>query len=257
MNFDPLCQQIGYQFRDPELLRKACTHKSYSNERNVKDAEDNERLEFLGDAVLDLVISDQLMDHFPQLPEGGLTKLRAGLVSEAGLCKIAKSIDLGQYLLLGKGEAMTGGREKKSILSSTVEAVIAAIYLDRKEEGLSHIKKVIVHLFREEFPTDIKPIFAHDFKTELQEYVQKTFHSVVTYKLIKASGPDHCKEFEVGAIIESNEYSRGIGSSKKEAEQNAANAALSIIFEKSDRIPPNGMPSNGMPSNGMPPTQKQ
>ena len=229
MNFGPLCQQIGYQFNDIDLLHQACTHKSYVNEQSEEAGGDNERLEFLGDAVLDLVISDHLMERFPQLPEGGLTKLRAGLVSETGLSKIAEAIGLGQYLFLGKGEVLTGGREKKSILSSSLEALIAAIYVDTREEGLYTVQQVIHRLFENEIPRDTASFFSRDFKSELQEYVQKKFHAITTYKVFNASGPDHQKEFEVMVIIDEKEQGRGKGASKKQAEQLAAKAALSAL----------------------------
>ncbi|MBF0278027.1 MAG: ribonuclease III [SAR324 cluster bacterium] len=229
MNFSTLSQRIGYQFINSEVLRQACTHKSFVNEHADAEIKDNERLEFLGDAVLDLVVSDLLMERFPDLPEGGLTKLRASLVSESGLSKIAEAIDLGKFILLGKGEELTGGREKKSILSSTFEALIAAIYIDSREQGLNTVRKVIQDLFENEIPSTEETFFPRDYKTELQEYVQKRFHTISTYKLYNASGPDHEKEFEVAALIDDREYGRGKGSSKKQAEQVAAKEALSQL----------------------------
>ncbi len=229
MTFDSLCQRIGYHFKNTEVLRQACTHKSYVNEQSESGSGDNERLEFLGDAVLDLVISDLLMEQFPKLPEGGLTKLRASLVSETGLSKIAEAIDLGQYLLLGKGEELTGGREKKSILSCAFEALIAAIYVDSREMGLLPVQRVIHHLFENEIPPDEGSFLFHDFKTELQEYAQKKFQTTATYQLFSASGRDHEKEFEIAAILNEKEYGRGKGASKKRAEQLAAKAALAVL----------------------------
>lgn len=229
INLEQLTERLQYQFCNIDLLKQACTHKSFANEQKQSKSQDNERLEFLGDAVLDLVISDMLMDSFPDLPEGGLTKLRAGLVSETGLSKIAQAIDLGEFLLLGKGEELTGGRKKNSILSSSLEAVVAAIYLDTRAEGIGPVKVVIERLFQEQFPTDVSAFFSHDFKTELQELVQKRFHTVIQYKLLKASGPDHQKKFEVTAVVVDQEYGRGVGTSKKQAEQRAAAAALSVL----------------------------
>ena len=230
MNFEPLCQKIGYSFKNTNLLRQACTHKSYVNEQAPEGEEDNERLEFLGDAVLDLVISDLLMARFPDLSEGGLTKIRANLVSEAGLSKIALSIDLGVYLLLGKGEEMTGGRQKKSILSGSLEALIAALYIDTRQEGLLPVQKVVHHLFKEEIPAKVDFYSPHDAKTDLQEFVQKNLHASVIYKLLSTFGPEHQKEFEVVATIDEKEYGRGSGSSKKQAEQQAARVALSALL---------------------------
>ncbi len=225
--FRELCQQLRYQFHNFSLLEIALTHTSYANERRETETVDNERFEFLGDAVLDLVISELLMKRFPELPEGGLTKIRAGLVSAAGLSRISKRVGLGQYIHLGKGEEMTGGREKDSILSSTLEAVFAAIYLDsRTEHGIQRVQKVIHHLFEEEIPQAVESFDSHDFKTELQEYIQKQFHTIATYKLVSTSGPDHQKEFEVCAMVDEREVGRGTGSSKKQAEQLAAKEAL-------------------------------
>lgn len=235
MELDILAERLKHSFEHKSLLEQACTHKSFANEQPVEGAKDNERLEFLGDAVLDLVISDMLMDRFPNLPEGGLTKLRAGLVSESGLSKIAKSIELGDFLLLGKGEELTGGRFKNSILSSSLEAVIAAIYLDtRASAGIDVVQRVIHDLFRNEFPTDVSSFFSHDYKTELQEHVQKKFHTVIHYKLLKSTGPDHQKKFEVTATIGDHEYGRGIGTSKKQAEQHAAQVALENLQAEID-----------------------
>ncbi len=230
MNFEPLCKKIGYSFKNPHLLRQACTHKSYVNEQSIEGELDNERLEFLGDAVLDLVISDLLMARFPGLSEGGLTKLRANLVSETGLSKIAQSIDLGAYLLLGRGEELTAGRQKNSILSSSLEALIAAIYTDARQEGLLPVKKVVYHLFEQEIPVAVDSFPSHDSKSELQEYAQKNFQAIVIYQLHNTFGPEHQKEFEVVAMIDEKEYGRGRGSSKKQAEQLAAREALSALL---------------------------
>ena len=234
MNFEPLCRKIDYFFKNYQLLRQACTHKSFVNEQSLGGNEDNERLEFLGDAVLDLLISDLLMDHFPDLSEGGLTKLRASLVSETGLSKIAHSIDLGAYLLLGRGEELTGGRQKKSILSSSLEALIAAIYTDTRQEGLLPVQKVVHKLFKKEIPRTVDSYLLHDDKTDLQEFVQKNFKATVVYNLLNTFGPEHQKEFEVVATIDEKELGRGRGSSKKQAEQRAAREALFALTEDED-----------------------
>ncbi len=229
-HLDQLCEQIGYQFKDRSLLRQACTHKSYANEQ-LKKCSDNERLEFLGDAVLDLVISDVLMELFPDLPEGGLTKLRASLVSETGLSKIAEAIDLGSCLLLGKGEELTGGRHKKSILSSSLEALIAAVYVDLQKENWSLVKRLVWELFQDELPDNVDTFFSHDYKTDLQEYVQKRFGTTTTYKLLNTYGPDHQKLFEVVAMVDNKPCGSGQGTSKKQAEQFAAQEALSHFLK--------------------------
>ena len=227
MNFDPLCQQIGYFFKDPQLLTQACTHKSFINEQALKGLKDNERLEFLGDAVLDLVMSDLLMERFPELPEGGLTKLRAGLVNDSVLSEIAQAIDLGHYLFVGRGEELTGGRQKKSILSSALEALIAAVYLDSRQEGMCNVQHVVHRLFAKEIPEEATAFLS--YKTELQEFVQKRLHTVASYALTKASGPDHQKEFEVIAVVDGTTYGRGNGNTKKQAEQQAAKEALTVL----------------------------
>ena len=150
-----LCQRVDYQFKKPDILRHALTHKSYLPEESDENYGNNERIEFLGDAVLDLVISEMLMEGFPELDEGGLSKFRASLVSESGLSKQAVTLELGECLLLGRGEEMTGGRKKKSLLADTFEAVMAAIYLDSREEhGLSQITRVIRKIFLPQMPQD-------------------------------------------------------------------------------------------------------
>lgn len=237
MNFDPLCQQIGYFFNDTELLYQAFTHKSFISEHPIEDRKDNERLEFLGDAVIGLVISDLLMEQFPDLPEGGLSQLRAGLVSETGLSKIAQELELGQYLFLGRGEELTGGRQKKSILSNTLEALMAAIYVDSRPEGLAPVQKVVQRLFAKEIPAEASAFLPNNFKAELQEFVQKSLQTTPSYKLANVSGPDHQKQFEVIAMIAGKAYGHGSGNTKKQAEQLAAKetlAALGILESPSD-----------------------
>ena len=226
---DELLNKLGYQFENQDLLRQALTHKSHVNEKNVN----NERLEFLGDAVLDLVISELLMTQFPDLPEGGLSKIRAGLVNESGLNKIATSIDLGKHLFMGKGEEMTGGRSKSSLLADAMEALFAAIYTDSKDAyGLQKTRDVIENLFNAEIPKTLESFSSIDFKTELQEYVQKHFRLLATYELINEFGPDHQKEFEMAVVIGPHEYGRGKGMSKKQAEQAAARQAHEFFIEQ-------------------------
>ena len=222
-----LLGKIEYAFKNPTLLRQSLTHKSYDNE-NPNDSEGhNERLEFLGDAVLELVISDFLMEAFPNLSEGDLSKLRANLVSESSLAEIAREISLGDCILIGKGEETSGGRDKNSILSDTLEAFFAAIYLDSREnDGIQTIGRVIYHFFATRLKHAKASLGNVDFKTELQELVQKQFKDTVRYLIIKEDGPDHDKEFEAAVIFKEKEYGRGIGHTKKQAEQEAAKQAI-------------------------------
>ena len=220
---------IGYHFKNEKLLRQALTHSSYANERHMKKHSDNERLEFLGDAVLEIISSDFLYRNYPDKPEGELTKLRASIVCEPTLALCTKEISLGDYLLLGNGEDQTGGRERKSILSDALEAVIGAIYLDG---GFANAKEFVLKYIL----TDIehKQLF-YDSKTILQEVVQGE-HASLTYELTDESGPDHNKSFSVNACIGDRVIGSGSGHTKKAAEQEAAYQALLVLrAEKGDR----------------------
>ena len=216
---------IGYTFKNEQLLKQALTHSSYANEKHLKKLSDNERLEFLGDAVLEVVSSEFLFQNYPELTEGQLTKLRASIVCEPTLATCTESIHLGDYLFLGKGEDRTGGRMRKSVLSDAMEAVIGAIYLDG---GFANAKEFVLKYIM----TDIehKHLF-YDSKTILQEVVQGE-HEQLTYVLLGESGPDHDKTFEVGVLIGRKEISTGKGHTKKAAEQEAAYQAL-LALEKS------------------------
>ncbi|MDY4893967.1 MAG: ribonuclease III [Agathobacter sp.] len=221
-------QLIGYEFKNGKLLQQALTHSSYANEKHMKHA-DNERLEFLGDAVLEIISSDFLYRNYPDKPEGELTKLRASIVCEPTLALCTKEISLGDYLLLGNGEDQTGGRERKSILSDALEAVIGAIYLDG---GFANAKEFVLKYIL----TDIehKQLF-YDSKTILQEVVQGE-HASLTYELTDESGPDHNKSFSVNACIGDRVIGSGSGHTKKAAEQEAAyQALLALRAEKGDR----------------------
>ncbi|MDE7310501.1 MAG: ribonuclease III [Eubacterium sp.] len=213
-------QVIGYTFQQAGLLQQALTHSSYANEKRMKRHSDNERLEFLGDAVLEVVSSEYLYSHFPDMPEGELTKLRASLVCEPTLAYCTKELHLGDYLLLGRGEDRTGGRNRSSILSDALEAVIGAIYLDG---GFASAKEFILKFIL----TDIehKQLF-YDSKTILQETVQGRGLGAMDYKLIGESGPDHDKMFQVELRIGGRKKSTGEGHTKKAAEQEAAYKAL-------------------------------
>jgi len=213
---------IGYTFQNEQLLKQALTHSSYANEKHLKKLSDNERLEFLGDAVLEVVSSEFLYQNYPDLTEGQLTKLRASIVCEPTLATCTEMIHLGDYLYLGKGEDRTGGRMRKSVLSDAMEAVIGAIYLDG---GFANAKEFVLKFIM----TDIehKHLF-YDSKTILQEVVQGE-HEQLTYVLLGETGPDHDKTFEVGVLIGKKEISTGKGHTKKAAEQEAAYQALLVL----------------------------
>ena len=211
---------IGYEFQEPGLLQQALTHSSYANEKRMKKHSDNERLEFLGDAVLEIISSEYLYHQFQDLQEGELTKMRASLVCEQTLANCTRQMQLGDYLLLGRGEDHTGGRKRSSILSDALEAVIGAIYLDG---GFASAKEFILKFIL----TDIahKQLF-FDSKTILQETVQGQNLGAMSYKLVGESGPDHDKVFRIELWIGSQKMSAGEGHTKKAAEQEAAYQAL-------------------------------
>jgi len=215
-NLKKLEQVIGYEFKNQRLLAHALTHSSYANEKHWDKTKCNERLEFLGDAVLELLSSDFLFKNYAAMPEGEMTKLRASLVCEPTLAFCAEAISLGDYLLLGKGEDLTGGRKRPSVVSDAMEAMIGAIYLDG---GLANAKE-FVHRF---ILNDIehKQLF-YDSKTILQEMVQAEFKEGLSYELLKEDGPDHNKTFEVCVKIGNRVIGHGTGRTKKAAEQVAA-----------------------------------
>jgi ribonuclease III len=239
-----LQNRLSYTFVEPKLLRQALTHKSYLNESKDKTVKDNERFEFLGDAVLDLVVSETLMKRFPGSSEGDLSKMKAKVVSEGTLARIARGIDLGDFLFLGKGEEMTSGREKDSLLADAMEAVIAAIYLDR---GFDASREVVLKEFERCLQELTRPDRSMDYKTELQEFCQEMFEVLPVYKVVQESGPDHQKTFEVEISVQGKSFGVGIGRSKKEAEQKAAEATLGRLREKEKE----GSPlSDGPPHRG-------
>lgn len=226
-NLKKLQERIGYFFNDISLLIQALTHRSYAHEHNQKN---NERLEFLGDAVLQFLISDYLMAHYPELSEGMLSKFRSVLVSESGLSSLSKKIGLGEYLFIGKGEEVTGGRDKNSILADAVEALFSAIYLDScKKHQTLMVTRIVNELFEDEIAKAELIYTSIDYKTDLQELVQKKKLGNLQYKIIKESGPDHDKEFVTEISINDIDYGIGVGKSKKSSEQNAAIAALSKL----------------------------
>ncbi len=220
-------QEIGYEFKDESLLKQALTHSSYANEKHMKRLSDNERLEFLGDAILEAVSSEFLFLNYKELPEGDLTRLRASMVCEPTLAFCTKDIELGQYVFLGKGEDLTGGRQRKSVLSDAMEAVIGAIFLDG---GFDEAKRFILTYIM----TDIehKRMF-YDSKTILQEVCQGQFKQNVSYELLSESGPDHAKTFTVQVLVGNEVLGVGTGNTKKSAEQEAAYHGL-IRLKKED-----------------------
>lgn len=213
---------LGHSFADPDLLETALSHRSFANERKEEGALDNEKLEFLGDAVLDLVIGHHLMVSFPSLNEGDLSMTRARMVSESGLSRVARALDLGRWLRLGRGEEQSGGRDKNSLLSDALEAVVAALFLDG---GLEVARRFTL----EHFEVPAQPGVGDDFKTRLQELVQARFHSAPVYELVSSVGPDHDKRFEVAVVVDGSERSRATGRSKKLAEQEAAALAVAAL----------------------------
>lgn len=217
-----LQKKIQYTFRDAELLERALSHSSYVNERQNAH-QSNERLEFLGDSVLGFITAEYYYSQFKAYPEGDLTKLRAAMVCEKSLCVFARELDLGSYLLLGKGEICTGGRDRPSILADAFEALIAAIYLDG---GMEEAKRFVLRFVRKAAGTSGA---FHDYKTKLQEVIQKNPEESVEYVHVGESGPDHDKRFTVEVHLNSNVIGRGVGKSKKIAEQEAAREALTLM----------------------------
>ncbi len=222
-SFEQLEEKIGYCYKNKELLKQALTHSSFANEQKINKSEDYERLEFLGDAVLELVSSDFLFHANPQMPEGKLTRLRASMVCEPALAYCARDLKLHEYIRLGKGEEMTGGRHRDSIISDVMEALIGSLYLDG---GFK-----VAHDFIYKFVlSDLEDkILFYDAKTVLQEMVQELPQGSLTYKLIKEEGPDHDKSFQVEAYVNGEAISRGAGRTKKAAEQQAAYNAILLL----------------------------
>lgn len=218
-----LCEALGVSFSNIELLHQALTHTSFANECRNMGVVHNERLEFLGDAVLDLVISEYLFREFPGLPEGELTKSRSVVVCEGTLAKIAAELGIGQYLLLGKGEASSGGRERTSILADSFEAIIGAVYMD---SGFQKASSFVLAQLKPALDMIGRGEGAKDYKTLLQEVVQKQNDSKIVYEIIDQRGPDHNKVFEVAVLVNDSRCGIGVGKSKKEAEQHAAKQAL-------------------------------
>ncbi|MFH1874892.1 MAG: ribonuclease III [Pseudomonadota bacterium] len=215
--------KLGYKFKKRTHLKRALTHKSYTNELGLSADDHNERYEYLGDAVLELSISHLLMEHFPNHPEGELSKLRAAIVNESELANMARMIQLGDFMYVGKGEDRTGGRDKPSLLSDAYEAVLGAIYLDR---GYDKAYNFVQKHFKEVIKSTEGKGFKKDYKTRLQEVAQSKFRAVPRYKLVDQKGPDHQKTFVISLYIKDDLFGTGQGLSKKAAEQDAAKQAL-------------------------------
>ena len=219
-------KKLNYTFRNPALLGEALSHSSYANEHRANHLNSNERLEFLGDSVLGFVTAEFLFTQHPNLPEGDLTRIRAALVCEQSLYEVAKKLELGRYLKLGRGEEAGGGRERTSILADATEAVFAAVYLDGGiAEASALIHRVLLDVEREEIVEERR----RDFKTSLQELIQRQADQVLSYRMIGEKGPDHAKIFQAEVLLNGEPLGSGFGRSKKEAEQSAAKAALQTL----------------------------
>jgi ribonuclease-3 len=219
---------LGVRFRDPSLRQLALTHRSYAFENELPA--NNERLEFLGDAVLGIVVTDMAFGEFPEMPEGELAKLRAAIVNMSALADAARDLGLGRFVLLGRGEEMSGGRDKSSILADALEAVLGAVYLDR---GLPAARKLIERVFRPRMIAYVRGEGERDYKTILQELASAEARSVPEYR-IRERGPDHQKEFTATVFLAGKELGTGIGRSKKEAEQQAAHEAYVRLSERGE-----------------------
>ncbi len=231
IDYSKLIAKIDYKFKNQSLLRLALTHSSYAKEKNLGVDCYNERLEFLGDSVLSIVISEHLYKSYAELPEGKLTKYRAIIVCEETLAELAKSLDLGEFILFSKGEEATGGRQRQSILADALEALIAAIFMDG---GIAAAKTFVLKLFAEKINDAVKGRIFLDYKTALQEKVQAERQQTIEYKIIAETGPDHLKEFVAIVLIGDKQYGSGNGKSKKEAEQQAAKVAIARLFSSEE-----------------------
>lgn len=226
---DPLQENLNYEFKDINLLKTALTHSSYANEHNMKITENNERLEFLGDTIVSLIVSQYLYKKYPNYPEGELTKIRARVVCESSLAFVAKKINLGDFILLGKGEESTGGRDRESILGDAGEALTGAVYMDSNFETTNR-------LMLDKFENDLVHAVAMgslfiDYKTDLQENLQKRKRAKIDYSVAGEDGPDHNKIFHIDVLIDGKVIGKGSGRNKKEAEQMAAKEALLVFGE--------------------------
>ncbi len=231
--YQALEAQLDYIFSQKSILHEALTHSSYANEKNSKETAHNERLEFLGDSILSLAVSDYLFHRYPNLPEGELTKIRASVVCEPTLAEHAQKWQLGNYMTFGRGEALTGGRERPSILADAFEAVIAAIYLDG---GFAKAQRVILNTLELTIQDAVAGKIFLDYKTAFQEHIQASTQQKIQYHIVDTQGPDHKKTFLARLTIDDTIVGEGSGRSKKEAEQGAAKMALhSVLKQKQDK----------------------
>jgi ribonuclease-3 len=221
-NYSQLERQLGYVFNDKQLIIEALTHRSFKKPYN------NERLEFLGDAVLDLIVGEYLYNKFKDSDEGTLSKIRASLVNESGFALLAKILNLGKYIYLSLAEENNEGRTKPSLLSNAFEAIIGAIYI---EGGLETARKIVIELLEKCYPTIDLQTLSRDYKTALQELTQAKYGVTPDYELLRAFGPDHKKEFEISLTLNGKEIATAQGKSKKEAQQKAAKSALDILLQ--------------------------
>lgn len=229
-----LCEQLKVKFRRLDLLNTALTHPSYCAEFNQGNLPSNQRLEFLGDAVLALIVSEYLYQTYPEMDEGQLTRIKAISVSEPVLHSVAKKLGLGQYLLLGKGEERTGGRDRPSVLADAFEALVGAMFLDK---GLKTVTEFVLRHLKSRIKMIERDRLILDFKSRLQELTQSRYHLVPTYHLIQTIGPDHAKTFVSEVRLQGITIGRGRGHSKKEAEQEAARAALRKLLKSNFQLP--------------------
>jgi ribonuclease III len=230
--FDVLMRGIGVTFYNINLLKQAFTHASYRNEHRGEAMQDNERLEFLGDAVLELLISEYLYKRYPHLPEGELTRMRAAIVCEPSLVRFATKLSFDKYVRLGKGEELSGGRKRPALLADVFEAFMGALYLD---QGLEAVKGFLdTHILPD---IDNVHVLLADYKTMLQELVQRDGIGPLAYRILEERGPAHHREFVAQVLIGGNPYGEGIGRSKKEAEQRAAQATIAMLTQKENPAP--------------------
>jgi len=227
---DSLQKRVRVKFNNKSLLNRAMTHRSYVNESGTP-IKDNERLEYLGDSVLALVVNEYLFKRFEEYPEGALAKIKSAAVSESTLAKISNDINLGSYILMGRGEEQSGGRVRDSILANTLEALFGALYLD---SGLKECKRVILALLRDDIERIDRLSYLRDPKTTLQEYVQKKYKDRPVYEVIEEKGPDHQKEFTVRLVINGSGVATGTGNSKRKAEMDAARKVLEQMHAGDD-----------------------
>ncbi|GIM47555.1 ribonuclease 3 [Collibacillus ludicampi] len=225
--FEMLMRGIGITFNNVNLLKQAFTHASYRNEHRGEAMQDNERLEFLGDAVLELLISEYLYKRYPQLPEGELTRMRAAIVCEPSLVRFATKLSFDKYVRLGRGEELSGGRKRPALLADVFEAFMGALYLD---QGLESVKEFLdTHILPD---IDNVHVLLADYKTMLQELVQRDGIGPLSYRILEERGPAHHREFVAQVMIDGKPYGEGIGRSKKEAEQRAAQATITMLTQK-------------------------